>query len=120
MTNKSKKLTRNEGWHKVFLENSNHGVTIYPNTSFEELRADLDSIENEYGETHDKFKIDVTTESGRYSDTTHYYVYGWRYETYTEIELRRQAQKIHDSEVVDREREEYERLAKKFAGKETK
>ena len=113
-------MKRIEGWHKVFIPNSNVGVTICPDTSFEELRADLDSIENEYGETHDKFKIDVTTESGRYSDTTHYYVYGWRYETYTEIELRRQAQKIHDSEVVDREREEYERLAKKFAGKETK
>jgi hypothetical protein len=114
-------MKRIEGWHKVFIPNSNVGVTIYPDTSFEELRADLDSIENEYGETHDKFKIDVTTEYGRHgdSDTTHYYVYGWRYETNTELELRRQAQKIRDSEVVDRERKEYERLAKKFDKKFT-
>jgi hypothetical protein len=115
-------MKRIEGWHKVFIPNSNVGVTICPDTSFEELRADLDSIESEFGDTHSKFKIEVTSESDWYggSDTTYYYVYGWRHETDTELELRRQAQKIHDSEVVDREREEYERLAKKFAGKETK
>jgi hypothetical protein len=122
MTRKPKKLTRNESWYKVCIKGSPHGVTVDPNVSFADLRADLDSIESEYGDTHSKFRIETEVESGWYgdSDTTHYYVYGCREETHKEFTARCAAQEKHNTQVADRERAEYNRLSKKFGSKENK
>jgi hypothetical protein len=119
MTRKSKKLTRNEGWYKVCIKGSKHGVTVDPDVSFEDLRSRLDYIESEYGEAYSKFKISKEIESGWYgdSDTTYYYVYGWRLETDKEFDARYAAQVKRDTQIVDRERVEYDRLSKKFAPK---
>jgi hypothetical protein len=119
MPHKPKELTRNEGWYKVFIEKSKHGITVNPDVCFADLRADLDSIEREYGDTHSKFKIDVTTEHEYYNgeESTHYYVYGWRHETDKEFDARCAVQVKHDTQIADRERKEYERLAKKFGSK---
>jgi hypothetical protein len=119
MTHKSKKLERYEGWYQVFVEDTNSGVEVDPDVDFESLRADLDSIEREYGDTHSKFKIQTEVESGWYGDrdTTHYYVYSWRLETDEEFEARCTAQENRAAQDVNRERAEYDRLSKKFAPK---
>jgi hypothetical protein len=121
MAHKSKKMERHEGWYKVFIKGSTkHGVTIDPDVSFADLRSDLESIESEYGDTHSKFRGEKDIDYGYpgESDTTHYYVYGWRKETDKEFAARCAAQEKQDTQAVDRERAEYERLAKKFGSKE--
>jgi hypothetical protein len=121
MAHEFKKLTRNEGWYKVHMkgDDGKHGVTVDPDVCFADLRADLDSIEREYGDTHSEFRIDKEVESGWYGDhdSVYYYVYGWRHETEKEFEARCVVQERHDTQIVDRERAEYERLAKKFGSK---
>ena len=121
MTRKPKELTRNEGWYKVHMkgDDGKHGVTVNPDVCFADLRADLDSIEREYGDTHSEFRIDKEVESGWYGDhdSVYYYVYGWRHETDKEFEARCATQVKHDTQIADRERAEYERLAKKFGSK---
>jgi hypothetical protein len=119
MTRKPKELTRNEGWYKVCIRGSKHGVTVDPDVCFADLRVEFDSIEREYGDTHSEFRLDKEVESGWYgdSDTTHYYVYGWRLETDKEFAARCATQVKHDTQIADRERAEYERLAKKFGSK---
>jgi hypothetical protein len=119
MTRKPKSLTRNEGWYKVCIKGSTHGVTIDPDVSFEDLRSRLDYIEREYGDTHSKFRGEEDIDYGYpgESDTTHYYVYGWRLETDKEFDARCATQVKHETQIADRERAEYERLAKKFGSK---
>jgi hypothetical protein len=122
MTHKPKELTRNEGWHKVCIKGSTHGVTVNPDVCFADLRAELDSIEREYGDTHSEFRIDKEVESGWYGDhdSVYYYVYGWRLETEKEFEARCAVQERYDTQIADRERAEFDRLSKKFGSKENK
>jgi hypothetical protein len=119
MAREPKKLTRNEGWYKVCIKGSKHGVMVCPDVSFDSLRADLDSIESNYGDTHSKFKIEKDIDYGYPGETDHtyYYVYGWRHETDEEFTARCAAQEKRDAQDVDRERAEYDRLAKKFGSK---
>jgi hypothetical protein len=116
MTRKPKTLERRVGWHQVFITGSTkHGVEVDPSVSFDDLRADLDSIESTYGDTYSQFRIDEVEEYGYHgSASLHYYVYGWRTETDKEYEVRCADQVKYDIQTAERERKEYERLAKKF------
>lgn len=94
----------------------------YGGMSFEDLRAEMDRIESEYGSEFSKFKIETDLESEPYSyDDSKYvrtYVLGWRSETDAEYEERiNKAAKLEAAREA-REREMFERLAKKFATKD--
>jgi len=128
MARKAKLPERLVGWHRL-QESAGNGkhrrtwdMTIdmqYGGMSFTDLYAELEAIKTDYGKEFSHFKLETDTISRAYEDGTDIvtYVYGWREETNEEFDerLAQAASKVADNE--ERDRKEFERLAKKFKQK---
>lgn len=129
MGRKAKAPARLEGWRRL-QESGGKGKNFrtwdmsldltYGGMSFGELRDEMERVEREYGDQFEKFKIEVELEYEPYSCNdekyARTYVLGWRKETDEEYEARlAKAAEIQAAREA-RERAEFERLAKKFAG----
>lgn len=121
----AKKIKKLEGWFRL-QESGGTGkrkmtwdVTIdlqHSEMTFERIREEMDKIERDFGGDFSKFKIETEQEFYPYEDGSHpvTYVYGWRTETDEEFEKRLENARMIEKAREHREREEYERLAKKF------
>jgi hypothetical protein len=126
MTRKPKELTRNEGWYKLQYSYHSFGKDFVSNVTvdvsgylFDNLCAEMKRIESEYKDQGEKFKIEHETFYHPYDpvESSDHFVYVWRKENDEEFAARCATQVKHETQMVDRERAEYERLAKKFGSK---
>lgn len=87
--------------------------------SFEDLRREMDQIEADHGSEFEKFRIEPQDEY-EYGDNQSYqvfYVEGLRWETDEEYNARMGEAARIIAAREERERKQYEALAKKFAAK---
>jgi hypothetical protein len=114
-------------WHDIVVAyKSNFGegtyteqLDLYGGCSFDDIRNQLDRIQESYGDHFDSFRIDTRRELlfGDSDPTTRYVAQGWREETDEEFAARIDLDKQRREAAEARERAEYERLAKKFDDK---
>lgn len=121
-----KKEDRRSGWYPVgsfykgFSGETFLTETVdlkYGGMSFEDLRAKLDQIEKDYSDQFEKFKVEIVTEYDYGGEVTFAKVMGFRSETDKEYETRVSSERAREEAREQREREEFERLARKFGEK---
>lgn len=89
----------------------------YGGMSFKNLRARLDEIEEEYGGEFEDLTVEVDTRSDFGDEIISVLVSGRRYETDKEYADRKKEASDVKAAAEARERQEYERLARKFREK---
>lgn len=96
---------------------------LYPTTSLKSLINELQCWQKEYRDRYQDMRFEAVRDCGCYHDCScgpSYVLYGKRYETDLEYNWRIAKEEKANAEREKREREEYERLAKKFAEQEAK
>jgi hypothetical protein len=109
-------------WYRISVpinkqKSFNQYIEIQYGITFEDLREQMDRIEEEHGDQFEQLRIEPETHFEQYSDAeyTTYYVEGYREETDEEFEAILQAARDRQAEQEARDRKQYETLAKKFS-----
>lgn len=123
MARKAKLPERRSDWYRLqrsytsFGREQTYDVTMdtrYGGMDFDDLRREMDEIQAEFGSTFERFKIETDTEYQYDGEIIVTRVYGWRSETDAEYQARMDANAAQAAAREKRDREEFERLAKKF------
>lgn len=121
MPRKPKAPPRLEKWHQVQRAINKRGnmydVTLdltYGGQDFDELRQKMAEIEAEFGDQFERFKVEVDSEYQYDGDIIVARVYGYRVENDVEYQARMDANAAQVAAREQRDRDEFDRLAKKF------
>jgi hypothetical protein len=123
MARKAKLPERRSDWYRLkrsyksFGREQQYDVTMdtrYGGMGFEDLRREMDEIQAEFGAEFERFKIETDTEHQYDGEIIVTRVYGFRAETDAEYQARLDADAAHVAARKQREREEFDRLVKKF------
>jgi hypothetical protein len=96
---------------------------LYPTGSIKDLIVTLTAWKEKYRDRYQDMRFEENRDCGCYHDCScspSYVLYGKRYETDLEYNWRIAKEEKANAQREQRERDEYERLAKKFAEQETK